>query len=37
MDMGKHNAYKDACGHILKTVKTDENGIGRVLVKGGKI
>ena len=40
MDMGKQNAqkvYKDACGHITKTVKTDENGVGRFLVKAGKV
>jgi hypothetical protein len=37
MGMGKQNAYKDACGHILKTVKMNEDGIGRFLVKGGKV
>ncbi len=40
MDMGQQNAkkvFKDACGHIQKIVKTDENGIGRFLVKGGKV
>jgi alpha-amylase len=40
MDMGKQNAhktFKDVCGHVKKTVKTDENGMGRFLVKGGKV
>jgi hypothetical protein len=38
--MGKQNAkktYKDTYRHILKTVKTYENGIGRFLVKQGKV
>ena len=40
MDMGKQNAnknYHDVTGHFSESVSTDENGIGKFLVKGSSV